>query len=319
MLIITASFALQENTDHSSVEFPHEDIRDLHDSHVQLFDTDSLLAPPEDWSSLGPTKLFDLSQTGNFTRWLPRFRNQHRIRQSKKQYKHTTGEKLPYRNFGSPSQPLGSSDFSAESPTFLSMHGHLVTSIDAHSNDGVRATTEFEEVASSSGESEENSLSEPSGRSTTPRDLDRRMQMLQDSSANKTPQSGSHISAKFSNLKDSANNHSPVLVLIEDTNETQQEVQDILAKANQQSRSQKTRSSSNSPSRKIATTWEHTFVVQNEFIEAASESPPERASRKLTGRRGPLGDVSKKRAMEMRKIGSCLRCRISKIKASCMI
>jgi hypothetical protein len=301
------------------VGFPLQDIGGLYDSHVNFCDADSLFAPAEDWSSSGHTKRLDLSQTGNSARWLQRVRSQHGRRQSKKQYKHRSGEILPYRNLGSPCLSLGSSEFSAESPTFLSMDGHLETSTGVYSNNGIRATTEFEEVVSSSGESEKNNLPEPSNRSSTSRNLDRRKQVLQDSSAKNRPRSSSHISAKFSNLKDSANSHSPVLVLIEDTNDTQQEVQDILAKANQQPRSQKTRSSSNSPSRKIATTWEHTFVVQNEFTEAASESPPERASQKVGRRRGPLRVDSKERAKEMRKIGSCLRCRISKIAASCMI
>ena len=127
---------------------------------------------------------------------------------------------------------------------------------------------------------------------------------------------------KFFNLKDSNISDSPVLILLEDTNETQQEVQDILAKANQQSsRSyEKIGNPSNSPSpRKIALSWKHTFVVQNKFKDAASESPPDRALQKSGRRRGPLRDDSKERTNAMRKIGSCRPCRIAKIMASCLI
>jgi hypothetical protein len=123
--------------------------------------------------------------------------------------------------------------------------------------------------------------------------------------------------------KNNKNQH-PLFVVVEDTNDTQQEVQEFLAKANQPSTARTSRSSSDS-SRKVATTWEHTFVPKSHFTEARSESPPERMSgsppkrpaQKLVGRTRPLPEDTRARAKEMRKIRSCLRCKLSKIAVSC--
>ncbi|PMD21377.1 hypothetical protein NA56DRAFT_125772 [Hyaloscypha hepaticicola] len=130
----------------------------------------------------------------------------------------------------------------------------------------------------------------------------------------------------LNNTKNNNNNNnnktqSPLLVVIEDTNDTQQEVQEFLANANQPSKARTGRSSSDSSSRKVATTWEHTFVPKSHFTEAGSESPPKRMSgnppkrpvQKLVGRTRPLPEDTRARAKEMRKIRSCLRCKVSKI------
>jgi hypothetical protein len=125
-------------------------------------------------------------------------------------------------------------------------------------------------------------------------------------------------------LNNKNKNESPLLVVVEDTNDTQQEVQEFLAKANQPSTARTSRSSSDSSSRKVATTWEHTFVPKNHFTEAGSEShpkrtsesPPQRPAQKLVGRTRPLSEDTRARAKEMRKIRSCLRCKVSKIAVS---
>jgi len=259
-----------------------------------------------------------LSQAGNSTRSLLRASCQLGKRCGKTQHRHTTGERACHTNPGFPLLSLPSSEFSTDPLYFQFEQGGLQPSTYVNSHDGIGSATEFEEAVSGSGESTENNLPEPSGRSRTSGDADDRKQMSQDLSAEYRPQSSSHARANLTSLKDSANRHAPVFKLIEDTNDTQQEVQDILAKANQQSSSKRTRTSSNSPSRKTVT-WEHTFVLQTEFKDAASQPSPEYASQKLGRRRGPLGDDSKERAKEMRRIRSCLRCRISKIRASCMI
>jgi hypothetical protein len=156
-------------------------------------------------------------------------------------------------------------------------------------------------------------------RSTISNDLSRRKRLLSGNSAKSHPRTGSRFNEKVSNLNNSADNNSAVLVIAEDTNDTQPEVQIFLAEANQQSKPPKAGSSRNSPSRKVATTWEHTFVVQKEFTEAASESPPERTSLNLGRRRRPLSEDIRKRAKEMRKTRSCLRCKVSKIAVCCKI
>jgi hypothetical protein len=206
-------------------------------------------------------------------------------------------ERHQLRRPGFPSPSLDTSDVSTGRFPFLESRTDLV------SNDEITESTESSEVCYSSAESNDGNASH---------DLSRRNQLLAEVSAKSRPRASSRFSAKVSNLTNNTNDRSPVLVVVEDTNDTQQDVQEFLAKANQRSRSQKTRSSSYSPSRKVATTWEHTFVIQNEFTEA-SESPPGRGSRKLRGRTQPLSKDTKKRASEMRKIGSCLRCKISKI------
>ena len=281
-----------------------------------MFSTDSPSA--QDWVTLGHRNQL----TGYSTQLLPRSLSQHGGWQSENLDKDATGEMISSKNASSSSLSFVSSEFSTESPSFQPKDRLLQTSADVDSSYGMLPTTELE-VVYGSVESEKNNLSENSGRSMTAKDLNGREQMLPPGFSGKNSlQSRSHISAKFSNREDSEISDSPVLVLLEDTNETQQEVQDILAKANQQSsRShKKTRNSSNSPSpRKIAPSWEHTFVVQNKFKDAVSESPPDRALQKSGRRRGPLRDDSKERTNTMRKIGSCRPCRIAKIAASCLI
>jgi hypothetical protein len=146
-------------------------------------------------------------------------------------------------------------------------------------------------------------------------------QNLQDTSAEIMPPPGSRFSTKVSNLNSSKKNDSPVLlvgVVVEQTNDTQQGVQDFLAKANQPSKPSRSRSSSDSPSRKVQTTWEHTFVPQGLFTDATSDPPSRRSSQKLAKRTRPLSGDTRAKAKEMRKLRSCLRCRMSKIAVSCI-
>jgi len=125
-------------------------------------------------------------------------------------------------------------------------------------------------------------------------------------------------------LNNKNKNESPLLVVVEGTNDTQQEVQEFLAKANQPSTARTSRSSSDSSSRKVATVWEHTFVPKTHFREAGSElppkrtseSPPQRPAQKLARRTRRLSEDTRARAKEMRKIRSCLRCKVSKIAVS---
>jgi hypothetical protein len=148
-----------------------------------------------------------------------------------------------------------------------------------------------------------------------------RTQNLQDTSAEIMPPPSSRFSTKVSNLNSSKKNDSPVLlvdVVVEKTNDTQQGVQDFLAKANQPSKPSKSRNSSDSPSRKVQTTWEHTFVPQALFTDAASGPPSGRSSQKLAKRTRPLPGATRAKAKEMRKLRSCLRCRVSKIAVSCI-
>jgi hypothetical protein len=277
---------------------------------------DPLRAPSEDWTDPGRTNELHFPQTGGSTSSLARRHRKFGRWPSKKMY-YTHGaveRRLPFRRPGFPSPSLGSSEVKTGCSPFLSMEGPLESRTDLHSNDEINETTELSEMRYGSAESEGSELFDRS----TSNDLSRRKQILPDVSTKSHPRASSRFSAKVSNLTNSTNNHSPVLVLVEDTNDTQQEVQEFLAKANQQSRSQKTRSLSYSSSRKVATTWEHTFVVQNEFTEA-SESPPERVSQKLGRRSRPLTEGIRERARVMRKIGCCLRCRISKIAVCCKI
>ena len=122
-----------------------------------------------------------------------------------------------------------------------------------------------------------------------------------------------------SNLLDTRNQSCPLMVLVEDTNETQPKVQEILAKANQQSRSRKAGQPPNSPMRKIATTWEHVFVKPMDFTEARNDSSPERGSQKLGRRRSPLKHEVRQRAKEVRKLRACKRCRALKISVCCRV
>jgi len=148
-----------------------------------------------------------------------------------------------------------------------------------------------------------------------------RTQNLRDTPAEIKPLPGSRFSTKVSNLNSSRKNDSPTLrvdVVLEKTNDTQQVVQEFLAKANQPSKPSRSRNSSDSPSRKIQTTWEHTFVPKVLFTEAASDPPSRTSSQKLAKRTRPLSGETRAKAKEMRKLRSCLRCRASKIAVSCI-
>jgi hypothetical protein len=272
-------------------------------------------APSEGWT--GPARINELHfpQSGGSTSMLARMHRKLGRWSSQRHYNRKTVERrLRLRKPGFPSPSLGSSEINTGCSPFLSIEEPLGSCTDLDPNDDISETTEPSEVWYGSAESEGN---EPFDQSSS-HDLSRRKQLSPNVSAKIHPRASSRFSTKGSNLTNSTDNHSPVLVLIEDTNDTQQEVQEFLAKANQQSMSKKTRSSNQSPSRKVATTWEHTFVVQNEFAEA-SESPPERGSQKFGGRTRPLSEDIKERAREMRKIGSCHRCKISKIAVCCKI
>jgi hypothetical protein len=307
------------NKEYLSLGFPPQDIRSFNSDLVDSFDPNYLFAPSDSRITPAHTNTLYLLQIENSPGSLQKPLGQHDRWQSGNRDRHTDTEELSCRRFGFPSQPLGSSEFSTENSTLRPTNPPLDNSTDIQSNGGTSDTTEFEEVVSDSAENRGDNIFRDINKSTPSIDITPRKEIIQAIPAKSHPLAGSHISAKFSSLKDSTNSYSPVMILVEDTNDTQQEVQDILAKANQQMRSQKARSSSNSPSRKAATTWEHTFVVQNEFAGAATEPRPERPPKKLGRRRGPLEYDTKERAREMRKIGSCLRCRISKIAVSCKV
>jgi hypothetical protein len=125
-------------------------------------------------------------------------------------------------------------------------------------------------------------------------------------------------SPTLSSPKDSTvgNSGEKLLVLTEETNDTQQEVQNILAALNQQSRPKISGRSSNHATRKQATTWKHTLVVQNEFVDAKDMPPPEPDPPKVGKRTGPLEANCRERVKNMRKLGSCLRCRMLKVAVS---
>lgn len=151
--------------------------------------------------------------------------------------------------------------------------------------------------------------------------LSPRTKNLRDAPAEIKPPPSSRFSTKVSNLNSSRKSDSPILlvdVVLEKTNDTQQEVQEFLAKANQPSKPSRSRNSGDSPSRKIQTTWEHNFVPKVLFTEAASDPPSRTSSQKLAKRTRPLSEETRAKAKEMRKLRSCLRCRASKIAVSCI-
>ncbi|KAH8654610.1 hypothetical protein BGZ60DRAFT_157347 [Tricladium varicosporioides] len=154
-------------------------------------------------------------------------------------------------------------------------------------------------------------------RSTTSNNPCPCIQNQPDISAQMTLQAGPRFSTKLLHLKNgSRNNDFPVMVVMEDTNATQPEVQEFLAKANQHSKPLKSKSSSNSPSRKAELAWEHVFIPKTHFIEAESEPPLKSSTLKGIGRTRPLKVETRAKAKEVRKIGSCMRCRVAKIAVS---
>lgn len=295
-----------ENKDHSSMGSPN--LIDIGNSLLGPLDLDQI--PSKDFS--GPGRIYEpnIPQTGVSASPFPEMRKLDRW-ESKRHYKRKTAEsRLLFRSTGFPSESIDSSGFSTGRFFSLPIEGPLEGSTDLQSNDGTGGSIELLEVTSGSAESKGN---EPFNRHIISNDLSRRKQLLSGNSAKSHPRIGSRFNEKVSNLNNSADNNAAVLVIAEDTNDTQPEVQKFLTEANQESRPPKAGSSRNSPSRKVSTTWEHTFVVPKKFTEAASESPPERTSRNLGRRRRPLSEDVRKRAKEMRKTRSCLRCKVSKI------
>jgi hypothetical protein len=226
---------------------------------------------------------------------------------------HMTEGRHPLTSFDYPLSS-GGLEYDAQDP--LSHTGiPLQTTINSRFDNGMQATSDFEEFTSST-DGRYDILSETGGRTTTTGGSDEREESLQNCLISTHACSASHLSADHSIVKDLVGSHGPIITLTEDTNETQEEIQDILAKANQVLGPWKAKSSGAHSLRKTKTSWAHTFVVQSEFIDA-NESLHEPTSYRSAKRKGPLEDESKKRAHEMRKIGSCLRCRVSKIKVSC--
>ncbi len=237
----------------------------------------------------------------------------HRQRHRKKQRKDTTTEPFYPRERESPLLILGSADFSGEYDDFSpSKLGERSKNIWA-SNQRVNSFNERRGETFSGGDGSESNLSEHSSGSETITDFSPPKQMPQNVPPEKRSRSVSHISAKFRHLKHDPDNKTPVLLLSEDTNETQPGVQDYLSQANRRSDSKG--ASSTSPL-KITTTWEHAFIVSSDFKEVSMGAPRERSLPRVGRRTGPLDSASAENAKRMRKLGSCLRCRISKIKAS---
>ena len=237
--------------------------------------------------------------------------------QSRWPQRQTVEERSLSTYFCSPRQSLGSSEYSTESPVLSSTERNLDANPEFHISNGTGANTEYEESISGWEESKNNSWSELNKRTDTSEVVCFRGNTPEYSSAQNAAQN--HLAdATLSSPKDSAVGHSEenLLVLIEETNDTQPEVQNILAKVNQQSRTKMSWRSSNQTPRKHATTWKHTLVVKNEFVDAKDVSPPEPAPPKVGKRTGPLEANCRARVKEMRKLGSCLRCRMLKVAVS---
>lgn len=183
-----------------------------------------------------------------------------------------------------------------------------------NSNEQVSPLPNFADAVSPSEEDLENNSSTFAGGSEYSDDI-RETQMVHQHSARKHSSSSSRINTKFGSLKDSNGGPIPILELFEDTNATQPEVQKILAKANR--KSSPVRPLGRTTPRKIATTWQHTFVVQTKVDNTSGDSLPDSSSHKAR-RKGPLAEDIADSARIMRKLGSCLRCRTLKIKVSCM-
>lgn len=127
------------------------------------------------------------------------------------------------------------------------------------------------------------------------------------------------IGARFGNLEGGTKLHSPVLIVNEDSNETHQEVLDVLAKVNQTF----TRANSGdlSPKRKSFTEsdqvkWEHAFVLSESFQWAGNQEPKQSTGQKMGKRSGPLQPGLKERASLMRKVRACWHCWIFKVPVS---
>jgi hypothetical protein len=264
-----------------------------------IFDTDFEFAPMEDRRTSSHIRKPYCSQQ----RW---------------QQRQPARERPVSTSFSSSWQSLGSSEYSEDSPVLLATDGDLDATPESHNGNGTGATTEYEGPTTSGwGESGNAGWLEPSNGTETPGVVYFQENTPEDSFAQKAlrnPLDG----AKLSNPKDSKVGHSgeKLLVLIEETNDTQPEVQNILAAFNQQSRPKISGRSSNQAPRKHATTWKHTLVAPNEFVDAKDMPPPEPDPPKMGKRTGPLEANCRERVKKMRKLGSCLRCRMLKVAVS---
>ena len=109
-------------------------------------------------------------------------------------------------------------------------------------------------------------------------------------------------------------------------NDTQPAAHERLTSRIRHSTTQPGKSASGFPSRRIATTREHTSGPKSQFTDAEIESPPKPRSssppkppvQKVVGKRtGPLPEDTRARAKEMRILGACTRCQTWKITVSC--
>jgi hypothetical protein len=233
--------------------------------------------------------------------------------QAPRQYKHIYGESLPPRSPSPTALSLGLSTSGTELAVPLSADRSIPNSTDAYNNCRNNDVTDFEVVVFDNEEIEPKRIPEPSEMTRSLSNVNCR-QWRSSPPPQIHGQPGSIANVQLSNCKDSSIGGSPILVLVEDTNDTQQDTQDILTRVNQKPKSKESRNLSASTQRKIA--WEHTFVVQDDFVEAEWAAPIETALEKRSGRKGPLRENSRKGAKVMRKHGCCLRCRFLRVKVN---
>jgi hypothetical protein len=142
--------------------------------------------------------------------------------------------------------------------------------------------------------------------------LNLRVHNRPESSAERMPHTSPQFSTKVSNLSSGRT----TLVVVEHTNETLPEVQEFLERTNHPFKSQKGRKQSDSALRKVETTWEHTILPKTHFTEAVNERLPRDTPQKLGRRTRPLATDIRAKAKEMRKIRSCVRCKVAKTAVS---
>lgn len=111
---------------------------------------------------------------------------------------------------------------------------------------------------------------------------------------------------EHSNHEKNKSHRSPDIVLIEYT----PEIQEIVNKSNQTPKFYRA-GSSNITLPSNTSNWENKFINE-EFTDATSESLSKPSKTKTGRRTGPLARVKREKASDMRKLGSCLRCRLAK-------
>lgn len=230
------------------------------------------------------------------------------------QQRQSNGESPLSANFSSSWKSVSPSEYSTESSVFISADRKLDPNPEMPVNNGIYSDIECERSMSGWIECENIDWLNPTSQTDVTG-----IQFPESTSAEPSApqaQQTPFVDAMLSSPNDSTHKHPQEkrLIFIEEIHNTQQDAENIPARVSQQSQPKVLESSGDRPFNEVATTWKHTIVEQNKLVDATGI--PGQVQPVVGKRAGPLEASCAARARAMRKLGSCLRCRMLKVAVS---